>query len=128
MNANTHRRAVELAHRALRALPAAQHPEIEAQLARVEHTMNAAQDDAFSKDLKTVARAFEEDMQPICKAVIEALHAGDRHALEGLRAMLPDLLAEVNESPELADVLTRQLGRELLAGLRGDAEEGGAEA
>lgn len=67
-----------------------------------------------------VTKAFERDMQPVCKAVVEALQAGDKHALEGLRAMLPHLLAEVNASPALADVLTRQLGRELLAGLNGE--------
>ena len=66
------------------------------------------------------ARAFERDMQPVCKAVVEALQAGDKHTLIGLRGMLPHLLEEVNESPELADVLTRQLGRELLAGLNGE--------
>ncbi len=69
---------------------------------------------------KRAARAFERDMQPVCKAVIEALQAGDKHALEGLRGMLPHLLEEVNANPVLADVLTRQLGRELLAGLNGE--------
>lgn len=71
---------------------------------------------------RAAVRAFERDMQPVCKAVVEALQAGDRAALEGLRAMLPHLLEDVNRSPRLASALTKLLGREVLAGLAGEEE------
>lgn len=72
---------------------------------------------------RDVAAAFERDMQPVCKALVSALRSGDMEALRGFRGLLPHLLAEVNESPELADVLAFHLGKSLLNGLRAKPEE-----
>lgn len=69
--------------------------------------------------------AFVQDMQPVVKAVAAALHAGDRAALEGLRGMLPHLLADINAHPALADVLAREVGRSVLEGMRAHPAEGG---
>ncbi len=65
------------------------------------------------------AAAFESDMRPVCAAVVSALQAGDIASLQGLRGLLPHLLAEVNQSPALAEVLALQMGRALVAGLTG---------
>jgi len=62
-------------------------------------------------------------MQPVCGAVVSALHAGDIEALQGLRAMLPHYLAEVNREPALADLLAHQLGKSFLEGLNAKPEE-----
>lgn len=67
--------------------------------------------------------AFESDMRPVREAIVSALVAGDVEALRGLRALLPHLLAEVNESPALADLLAHQLGKSFLAGLKAEPEE-----
>ena len=67
--------------------------------------------------------AFESDMQPVCGAVVSALHAGDIEALRGLRALLPHLLADVNREPALADLLAHQLGKSFLTGLNAKPEE-----
>lgn len=67
--------------------------------------------------------AFESDMQPVCKAIVSALKSGDMEAMRGLRAMLPHLLAEVNAEPALAEALSNQLGRALVAGLTGRGEQ-----
>ena len=122
MNARTIHRACLAARNALPIVPEHLRPAIEAQLGKVERTANAAAED-FRKDLKAAAHAFESDMQPVCKAVVEALKAGDLVALKKLRSILPDLLAEVNRSPKLATVLIRQLGRELIEGLHGRDSE-----
>ena len=73
--------------------------------------------------LHAARAAFEKDMQPVCAAIVGALQAGDLDALHGLRALLPHLLAEVNESPALADVLAQQLGESLLTGLGAGPED-----
>ncbi len=73
--------------------------------------------DLENDGLKVAAAAFERDMAPVREAIVSALTAGDMEALRGLRAMLPHLLGDVNESPELADVLAFQLGESLVAGL-----------
>ena len=72
---------------------------------------------------KQAADAFESDMQPVCKAIVSALKADDMHALQGLRALLPHLLEEVNAAPALADLLAHQLGRSLLDGLKSKPED-----
>ena len=69
------------------------------------------------------AAAFEADMRPVREAIVSALEAGDMEALRGLRALLPHLLAEVNQEPALADLLAHQLGKSLLAGLRAAPED-----
>ncbi|GEM_PF-4940360 len=69
------------------------------------------------------ASAFESDMQPLCKAVAAALHAGDLEALRGLRALLPHLLEEINRDPALANELASQMGRAVLTGLNAGPEE-----
>lgn len=73
--------------------------------------------------VREAAAAFERDMQPVRKAIVSALQAGDMEALRGLRGLLPHLLADVNASPELADVLAFQLGKSLLQGLTAKPEE-----
>jgi phage gp29-like protein len=70
-----------------------------------------------------VAAAFEEDMRPVVGAVVSALEAGDVEAFRGLRAMLPHLLAEVNESAGLQEALGRVLGEALVRGLFSDPTE-----
>lgn len=62
--------------------------------------------------------AFEKDMEPIREAIVGALQDGDVKALKGLRAMLPELLSEVNESPALADALAHSLGKAFLEGIK----------
>lgn len=76
-----------------------------------------------SADLARAAAAFERDMRPVREAIVSALKAGDMEALRGLRAMLPHLLAEVNRSPALADVLAFQLGKSLVTGLTAKPED-----
>jgi hypothetical protein len=73
--------------------------------------------------LSQAAAAFERDMRPTCTAIVSALQAGDMEALRGLRAMLPHLLADVNQDPTLADVLAFQLGKSFLAGLAAKPED-----
>jgi len=88
----------------------------------VRELVNAVEQDAA---LREAAAAFERDMKPVCNAVVGALKAGDVKALQGLRALLPHLLEEVNQSPELADLLAHQLGKSLVQGLTskpGDVE------
>ncbi len=63
------------------------------------------------------AAAFEADMQPVREAIVDALEAGDVASLRELRAALPDLLAEVNDSPTLADVMAYRMGAEFLRGI-----------
>ncbi len=70
--------------------------------------------ETISPALADAAAAFERDMQPVRDAIAGALQAGDLDALRGLRAMLPTLLADVNASPELADVLAFHLGKAVL--------------
>jgi phage gp29-like protein len=82
--------------------------------------LNAAES---AKADSAAAAAFERDMQPVCKAVVAALQAGDAHALKGLQALLPHLLEEVNASPDLADVLAHQMGKALLHGFTGGKPE-----
>jgi hypothetical protein len=72
---------------------------------------------------KAVAAAFEADMRPVVGAVVSALEAGDVEAFRGLRAMLPHLLAEVNESAGLQEALGRVLGEALVRGLFSDPTE-----
>lgn len=72
---------------------------------------------AAEQPISPAAAAFESDMQPVCNAIVSALEAGDLEALQGLHAILPHLLAEVNASPALADALAHQLGRALVSGL-----------
>jgi phage gp29-like protein len=76
-----------------------------------------------AEGLQEARRAFERDMQPIVSAVVEALKDGDNHALKGLKALLPELLREVNEEPELADLLTQQLGMAMMRGIMSKPEE-----
>jgi hypothetical protein len=66
---------------------------------------------------KAAAAAFEEDMRPVVGAIVSALEAGDVDAFRGLRAMLPHLLSEVNESAGLQEVLGRMLGEAIVQGL-----------
>jgi len=73
--------------------------------------------------VREAAAAFERDMQPVCTAIVSALQSGDVEALRGLRALLPHLLAEVNESPELADVLAFHLGKSVLDGIHAEPED-----
>jgi hypothetical protein len=79
---------------------------------------NAA--DPEAGDLDALAAGFERDMAPVRDAIVEALEAGDLEALRGLRAMIPGLLEDVNKSPELADLLAAQLGKAVLAGIKGE--------
>jgi hypothetical protein len=80
-------------------------------------------DAASAEALQEARRAFEKDVRPVVTAVVDALMAGDTHALEGLRAMLPGLLDAVNDEPELAEILTGQIGTEVLRGMRISPEE-----
>ena len=81
-------------------------------------------EDRADADASAARAAFESDMQPMCAAVAGALHSGDLHALRGLRALLPQLLEEVNAAPALADVLAHQMGKALLQGFNARPEEG----
>lgn len=73
--------------------------------------------------LEEAAKAFESDMEPVCRAIVSALEDGDIEALKGLRALLPHLLSDVNRAPALADLLAHQLGKSLLEGLNANPEE-----
>lgn len=105
-----------LARRALPLMSQAARAEAETLLAGLDRTANAA-------DLRAAEAAFERDMRPVREAIISALEAGDMEAMKGLRALLPHLLAEVNRSPELADVLAFQIGKAFVAGLTDGPEE-----
>lgn len=74
-------------------------------------------------EIQKATEAFHDDMRPVREAIVSALEAGDMEALRGLRALLPHLLAEVNRSPALADLLAHELGKSLLAGLNAKPEE-----
>lgn len=52
--------------------------------------------------LAQAAGAWEEDMQPARIAIVAAMHSGDERSLKGLRHLLPGLLRQVNEVPNLA--------------------------
>lgn len=92
---------------------------------RAKSLLNAMREESSSTeaDLKAAVAAFQSDMQPVVTAIVSALHAGDMNALKGLRALLPHLLAEVNASPALADVLAHQVGKSLLTGLTAKPED-----
>jgi hypothetical protein len=93
--------------------------ETELILAELGRTANAAASDESLAEFKARAsKAFERDMQPICDALAGALRENDLAALKGLQALLPQLLAEVNKAPALADLLAIQLGQTFLEGLR----------
>jgi len=89
---------------------------------RILVALNSAGPSTLDDFKKQAAAAFEKDMQPVCNAVVAALHAGDLKALQGLRALLPHLLEEVNRAPALADLLAHQLGKALLDGLNAKPE------
>lgn len=104
---------VEVARRALPLMTANARAEAEAILAEMDG----------KTPLEAAAAAFERDMQPVRKAIVSALQSGDVEALRGLRGLLPHLLAEVNESPELADVMAFHLGKSLLDGIQAKPED-----
>ena len=110
----------KICHLACRALPLMS-PEARAEavslLVDLGRTPNA---DAA---LQEAQAAFQEDMRPVREAIVSALEAGDIETLRGLRALLPHLLAEVNHSPSLADLLAYQLGKSLLDGLNAKPDE-----
>lgn len=92
--------------------------------ARASSILNAMSQPTPDDDKADIAAAFEADMAPVRNAIISALEEGDTEALKGLRALLPHLLSEVNQSPALADHLAHQLGKAFLSGLNaspGDA-------
>ena len=105
-----------LARRALPLMTSEARAEAEGILDDLNRTANAS-------DVEAAAAAFERDMRPVREAIVSALKAGDMEALRGLRAMLPHLLAEVNRSPDLADVLAFQLGKSLVTGLTAKPED-----
>jgi len=94
-------------------------------LEEVEATANAARFLAEDQELRAAAESFEADMMPVRKAIIAALMAGDIEGLKGLKALLPHLLADVNESPALADLLAHQMGKALVEGLTAAPADGG---
>ncbi|MEO8204881.1 MAG: hypothetical protein ABI615_01780 [Chthoniobacterales bacterium] len=73
--------------------------------------------------LRKFATEFENAMQPVCKALVFALQSGDTTALHDLHATLPQLLAEVNGSPDLADALLYRMEKALVKGLTTAKEE-----
>lgn len=98
---------IELARRALPLMRPERRHEAEQLIARFEHTANAQGDtDPRAEYLPQAARAFAADLQPVRTAIIAALHAD---AWEGLKALLPGLLHQVNEQPTLATVLARAM-------------------
>ncbi len=78
----------------------------------------AARESGADAETATLAEAFERDMQPVRRALAEAVQEGDIDALRGLRALLPHLLAEVMRSPELAVLLAWHVGKAVLVGMR----------
>lgn len=100
--------------RALPLMNPEQRAEAEQILAELGSTANDGSNPTLDDAKRMAAAAFERDMQPVTGAIVEALNAGDLHALQGLRALLPKLLEEVNAQPALADLLTYQLGRAVL--------------
>ncbi|MGA3169464.1 MAG: hypothetical protein ABSE62_00470 [Chthoniobacteraceae bacterium] len=71
------------------------------------------------------AKAFEDDMAPICEAVEGAIRAKDLAAFEGLKGMFGKMLADANAEPALAEVMQREIGAALLEGLAEPAPEQG---
>lgn len=63
------------------------------------------------------AVAWERDMAPVAKALVEALEANDLAALQGLRGLLPALLSRINAHPELATQMAVMMGRALIQGM-----------
>ncbi len=106
-------------------LPPAQARRAIAALATSEENQADAQSLA---DFKSKAdEAFKEDMQPLCKGIAAALHAGDLAALRGLRALLPHYLEQMSDAPALADLLALQLGSEIIVGMSGKQGAGSRE-
>lgn len=70
------------------------------------------------------AAAFEKDLQPVRMAIVSALHAESREALEGLRHLLPGLLREINRAPAFADSLLRAMAEEFFGTFAGEIEHG----
>ena len=82
-----------------------------------------AEPESLEEFTKRAAAAFEKDMQPVCSAIVAALKDNDVEALKGLQALLAPLLREVGRTPSLSDLLSLQLGAEILAGMREVDEE-----
>lgn len=61
--------------------------------------------------------AFEHTMQPVCDAIVSALH-GNLRDFQDLRILLPHLLRSVARNPELSDLLAYQLGKTFMDGLQ----------
>ena len=109
---------VGLARRALPLMDADSRAEAEQLIAELS-TENVTPD-SLADFTRRAAAAFEADMQPVCNAIVSALHANDTAALKGLRALLPHLLEQVNRDPSLSDLLAHQLGKSLLDGMHSD--------
>ncbi len=113
---------VEIARRSLPLMKGAARREAEALIESFERTANS-EGESIADFTRRAASAFEDDMQPVCNAIVAALQAGDEAALKGLRALLPHLLEQVNAQPALADLLAHQLGKSLLDGFNAEAAE-----
>jgi hypothetical protein len=112
----------ELALGALQVATPADSYEIRNALAELEATTaNSAPETEEWK--RAAAAAFEHDMMPVRNAILSALRDGDVKAWEGLKAILPHLLDEVNQSPVLGDLLAHQLGKALLEGFTAESIE-----
>ncbi len=109
-------RVAALARQALPLMTPEQRAETLRLIDEIGRTENAAATAA-------AAKAFQRDMRPVTDALVSALKAGDVAALQGFRALLPHLLAEVNASPELADVAALTMGKALMQGLTAKPEE-----
>jgi hypothetical protein len=70
-----------------------------------------------SKAEQEAAKAFTDGIRPVCDAVMAAIEAGDLAAFKGLRAMFAPMLVEINQEPELADILQREMGAALVEGI-----------
>ena len=119
-------RIVDLAERALSLMDAESRAEAEQLIAELStenadaETRGHGDTESLAAFTKRAAAAFEADMQPVCNAIVSALHANDIVALKGLRALLPHLLEQVNRDPSLSDLLAHQLGKSLLDGMNVD--------
>ncbi len=115
-------RIAELTRKALPLMSPADRAEAEQLLTEIEAAPQNPGSPQLPHNLadfkKRAQTAFAKDMQPVCIAIAEALQSGDLTALQGLRVMLPALLADVNRKPVLFDLLAMQLGETFLHGLQ----------
>lgn len=81
---------------------------------------DATETETLAEFTSRATAAFEASMQPVAKALAAALHNDDPATWQGLRALLPGLLREVNQDRTLEDLFAYQLGRTIVDELKGE--------